>query len=629
MIRKTVLIVVALSTITLGYSQAPTRGYTGRACGFDLDDDGIIGEPTDDCTICDGNTSTGAFTADPDGDGVDEDINFVDSGNPANDDTACGAPNDACTSIGWVLNGSNTGWGGVLDGSGDGAEGIVCVAGTHTSITMDIPESGLTAQNTRNSFEYPSDPFMIVGWDQDRDGSYPPFDTDDTALLDGNNSAIAAITNTSSSSYIEIAHLEFLDYDSNNVNGNQHYFGSPNTNHLFFHDWEMDNIHRAEPGNSSVIVFDSFQDGVDWFAVENLESLNQGGYLSRGACAGCDNWRFSELTVTWISEDTLGFDIVKPWDTFTGYTIENSIFRSQAALWTSGAPNISGIVIAQCTQNVTIRNNELYDFHRAVHLQPNAGPQNCQSRPLDNITIDGNRFHQTYAPLTFDSAISLDTCSGAPDTNYIDDVTIVNNFFSNTVPQFRAIEDQNCRASSAIPGTFTIAGNTFTGNYAGQGVFAGDAPITVNNPVTGGGAAVYENVVIQNNIVSITGASDGNIFVGHAPTNFIADGNIFTSGQNFVWNNTTVTSLANWRAVSGADANSTECTPTFVNSGAGDLHLMTNDTCAIGAGVNITSITALDIDRNTRSAASPDSGAHEVQGSGQAPSNPVSLRTTP
>ncbi|MEO1366524.1 MAG: hypothetical protein AAFX50_05070, partial [Acidobacteriota bacterium] len=45
-------------------------GYQPRACGFDLDDDGVIGEP-EDCRVCDGATS------DPDGDGVDEDLVYV------------------------------------------------------------------------------------------------------------------------------------------------------------------------------------------------------------------------------------------------------------------------------------------------------------------------------------------------------------------------------------------------------------------------------------------------------------------------------------------------------------------------------------------------------------------------
>ncbi len=47
-------------------------GYQPRACGFDLDDDGIAGEP-EDCRVCDGTT------ADPDGDGVAEDLIYVDA----------------------------------------------------------------------------------------------------------------------------------------------------------------------------------------------------------------------------------------------------------------------------------------------------------------------------------------------------------------------------------------------------------------------------------------------------------------------------------------------------------------------------------------------------------------------
>ncbi len=33
---------------------------------------------------------------------------------------------------------------------------------------------------------------MLVGWDADNDGQYPPYDTDDTAVLDGNVSGNTA-----------------------------------------------------------------------------------------------------------------------------------------------------------------------------------------------------------------------------------------------------------------------------------------------------------------------------------------------------------------------------------------------------------------------------------------------------
>src|SRR5437016_9820407 len=62
------------------------RGYQSRACGFDMNHNGIIGEcrnhspnglgsPGDDCPdchVCDG------VTKDPDGDGVNENIIYVD-----------------------------------------------------------------------------------------------------------------------------------------------------------------------------------------------------------------------------------------------------------------------------------------------------------------------------------------------------------------------------------------------------------------------------------------------------------------------------------------------------------------------------------------------------------------------
>jgi len=62
----------------------PTRGYVSRACGFDTNHNGVVGE-AGECNYCDG------VTADPDGDGVDEDINYI-SCDTSTDNTTCGAP---------------------------------------------------------------------------------------------------------------------------------------------------------------------------------------------------------------------------------------------------------------------------------------------------------------------------------------------------------------------------------------------------------------------------------------------------------------------------------------------------------------------------------------------------------
>ncbi len=59
------------------------KGYVPRPCGFDMNRNGVIGEPADRL-VGDGKT------ADPDGDGVNEDILYVDA-NAGNDETGDGS----------------------------------------------------------------------------------------------------------------------------------------------------------------------------------------------------------------------------------------------------------------------------------------------------------------------------------------------------------------------------------------------------------------------------------------------------------------------------------------------------------------------------------------------------------
>ncbi len=63
------------------------RGYHARPCGFDMNRNGTIGEPADRL-VGDG------ATADPDADGVDEDIYYVDSasGSDTTGDGSAGKP---------------------------------------------------------------------------------------------------------------------------------------------------------------------------------------------------------------------------------------------------------------------------------------------------------------------------------------------------------------------------------------------------------------------------------------------------------------------------------------------------------------------------------------------------------
>ncbi|MGD8240299.1 MAG: hypothetical protein PVH68_17220, partial [Armatimonadota bacterium] len=179
------------------YVREQQKGYHARPCGFDMDRNGVVGGEAD------GEVGNGR-TADPDGDGVNEDLLYVDAVG-GSDEAGNGTPKAPYRTIGRALASA--------DGPGDRAEDIVCISGVfHETIT--IPHGGVPGHYERDGFQFPRDPFMIIGWDKDGDGQYPPFDTDDVAVLDGRTSLPVAIDTIPEqhNSYLEIAHLTIRDY---------------------------------------------------------------------------------------------------------------------------------------------------------------------------------------------------------------------------------------------------------------------------------------------------------------------------------------------------------------------------------------------------------------------------------
>jgi len=178
------------------------RGYQARGCGFDMNRNGVIGEPAD-CNVGDG------VTLDPDGDGVNEDILYVDCQN-GSDSTGTGSPSNPYQAIGHAINQG--------DGPGDGAEDIIAFRGVCNEAIILGAFNGVTGTRTKLAtgseefdFQYPTDPSMIIGWDFDNDGQYPPFDADDIAVLDGgapNDFPVALKTSQGAATdNFELAHM--------------------------------------------------------------------------------------------------------------------------------------------------------------------------------------------------------------------------------------------------------------------------------------------------------------------------------------------------------------------------------------------------------------------------------------
>ena len=124
------------------------KGYVPRPCGFDMNRNGVLGEPADR-RVGDGKTK------DPDGDGVEEDILYVDA-KGGSDETGDGSSAKPFKTIQKALD--------ICDGPEDGAEDIVCISGTFKE-ALTVKKSGVatfllrhffTVSNARSSRSIPA-----------------------------------------------------------------------------------------------------------------------------------------------------------------------------------------------------------------------------------------------------------------------------------------------------------------------------------------------------------------------------------------------------------------------------------------------------------------------------------------
>lgn len=368
----------------------PPRGYVERSCGFDLDDDGISGEK-EDCRICDGRTR------DPDGDGIAEDLIYVDCQRGLDSET-CGDPSAPCRTIAHA-------WASRADGADDGAEDIVCFTGICTPEGLSPASGGAPGIKTlarsgrqARSFELPRHPAMLVGWDLDRDRSYPPADRDDVSILDGGGKGLPGtglsrpFVFTGAASRFEMAHFTVKDYgrfsdieESGFLRFTER--GGTRADHFFFHDLKLVGINRDQPAQSHRIVFNFFTGGTSFhhIAFFNLEVLDAGGFMTRGAGpylpmpderGGDDGpYRFERLSVTAHGCDDddeacrkgggSAFIGWKLWGYLRGVEILDSVFDANLAAWQPKRGGNGGAVLVsatQCSRDWTVAGNAVYDF---------------------------------------------------------------------------------------------------------------------------------------------------------------------------------------------------------------------------------------------------------------------------
>ena len=301
----------------------------------------------------------------------------------------------------------------------------------------------------------------------------------------------------------------------------------------------------------------------------------------------------------------------KLWGVNSNVEIIDNVLDTQPDVWDANGSRQMWIVAAQCTQDWTIRNNEFIDSLANIVTQ-GAGTPFCTTRSVDNILVDRNIMINTW-PRWMGQGSAVTIGNGPDADGTVANMTITNNFIYNHNPSdpnagfYNAISCSASVDSGTQPGTVTIVGNTIYGLRPESEWGGSCAGIRINPARTYG----QNNFVIKNNIINkMHGTEDNyNIYVNHAPTSFVANGNLYDANGAWRWDGNKYLTLGDWQSASGEDANSSTGVPLFVDAANGDLHLDPNDTVAQGKGVDISGITDHDYDGDTRDSSTKTAGA--------------------
>ncbi len=602
---------------------APPRGYRPRACGLDMNRNGIPGEPAD-CHVCDGTT------LDPDHDGIAENQIYV-SCQTGTDSPTCGSPGRPCRTIGFA-------WSRRTGPASSAGEDIVCFRGTchEDSIAPGVsgkpgvyvrPRAGTEARD----WQLPKNPTMLVGWDYNHNGQYPPYDTADVAVLDGAGLARAIALNADvPRSYVELAHFTVRDYGRGSQAADTGFisFGGAAgiSSYVYLHDLSLQNVNQGRPLTSGSIVFDLFTRNTQlrYVAVENVEVLGSGGYVARGSgpSSGPDSGplRFARLTFTGQGCNDSGAGACgdpaaeahvvgwKLWGYFSGVEVLDSVLDLNAAAWRPHASGFGSTAFlpAQCSRDWTIRNNEIRDFKVGLTVQGYAQGfcDGAGARPVDAVVFDRNVFRNTFPSWIYgDNGVVIS--GGGPNARTtVGAVQVSNNFFSSAPGWQGMLYVDAGNRGGPDPGAFRIVDNTTVGNLKRAGF--GAVTLVRGNPY------LPQAITWKNNIVAGLGAGQEAVHAEYAPALWDADANVYAPGSVFTWNGNRLAGVAGWRAAARADRGARLCTPSFADAPVGNFHLLTADACARGEGLPLGAAVATDIDGRLRPASGWDAGAHQV-----------------
>lgn len=499
-------------------------GYTSRACGFDMNANGIRGE-AEDCRVCDG------VTTDVNGDGVEDRLHYVDCEARLSDGN--GSASAPYATIGEAMS--------ALDAPQAGVIQAVCFRG-RCEETVVPSQSGAVSAAVLEGFERPRFPVLLSGWDADADGAYPPFDVDDEAVLEGRGGLGFAIVNEAAVSRLEIAHFSAVGFGADcppEAGFLRPALGGRAVTHLAVHDVELSDLSRGCPAASGRSVFLLFVEGspLSFFSVSNVSVLDYGGYAVRGSGVGqqaLGPYRFDHLTVRPRGPvDGFAFG-VKLWDHIDGVEILQSRFDANPEAWRPCASRVDvanceptyAVTAAQCSRGWTIRGNEFRNWKYAVGVQPDAGSEFCQDRDMDGVFIDQNLIVSDYEPWRFgDVAIRIDRGESATVLG----VDVTDNEMRTSVGWEACVWSNVGVDGKAQDGLVRVLGNTCVGPINRY------AALTVGAPDGEGGEAAnpQHRYEVRENLFA--GIGTVNVNTGYDVDAFVAADNVYDPDAGFSW----------------------------------------------------------------------------------------------
>jgi hypothetical protein len=316
-----------------------------------------------------------------------------------------------------------------------------------------VPASGSEVR----AWRYPRNPVMLAGWDRDQDGKYPPFDSDDVAVIDGTNGKTRLFRLNIDTDNFEMAHFKVLNYGRFTTAEDTGFLAwGPNfgtIEYQFFHDLELISINQDRATTSFTSVVNLFPVNAlpQWMAFENWKVTDNGQWFARGS--GYDHtpdmgpFRFQNISRTAHSCDfsvctpNAGSTAFKLWGYLSGVEILDSVWDANVRNWEpkpEGGPSGSTWVFpSQCTRDWMVRNNTVLDYKIAVNIEGVATGfcENAVARSVDEIHIDGNYVLNTYEPWRFgDYGVRISGGGDSPG-EVVEDVYITNNVMESALQQ--------------------------------------------------------------------------------------------------------------------------------------------------------------------------------------------------